>query len=62
MKEATNRFVKAGIPSTYVEMPNCTHGNITDGDRTFDEAFDWLRTNARPPKADAKPQPIVGDG
>ena len=62
MKEATSRFVKAGIPSTYLEMPDCTHGNITDGDRTFDAAFDWLRANARPPKEDAKPQPLVGEG
>ena len=62
MKEATARFVKAGIPSTYVEMPGCTHGNITDGDRTFDAAFDWLRANARPIKDEAKPQPLVGDG
>jgi pimeloyl-ACP methyl ester carboxylesterase len=62
MKEATARFVKAGIPSTYVEMPGCTHGNITDGDRTFDAAFDWLRANARPTKEDAKPQPLVGEG
>jgi predicted esterase len=50
MKEATNRFVRAGIPSTYVEMPGCTHGNITDGDRTFDAAFAFLAENARPPK------------
>ena len=62
MREATNRFVRAGIPSTYLEMPDCTHGNITDGDRTFDAAFDWLRANARPPKADAKPQPLIGEG
>ena len=62
MKEATARFVKAGIPSTYVEMPGCTHGNITDDDRTFDAAFDWLRANARPTKDEAKPQPLVGDG
>ena len=62
MKEATNRFVRAGIPSTYLEMPDCTHGNITDGDRTFDAAFDWLRANARPPRLDAKPQPLIGEG
>lgn len=62
MKEATSRFLKAGIPSTYLEMPNCTHGYITDGDRTFDAAFDWLRANARPPKAEATPQPLVGAG
>jgi pimeloyl-ACP methyl ester carboxylesterase len=60
MKEATSRFVRAGIPSTYLEMPDCTHGNITDGDRTFDAAFDWLRANARAPREDTKAQPLVG--
>ena len=48
MKEATKRFVRAGIPSTYLEMPDCTHGNITEGDRTFDAAFDFLRDSSRP--------------
>ncbi|CAN5922402.1 hypothetical protein BH11MYX4_BH11MYX4_69800 [soil metagenome] len=62
MKEATSRFVKAGSPSTYLEMPGCTHGGITDTARTFDAAFDWLRSNARPTKVDARPQPLVGAG
>ncbi len=62
MKEATSRFVKAGIPSTYLEMPGCTHGGMTEAEATFDAAFDWLRANARPTKADATAQPIVGDG
>ena len=53
MKEATRRFVRAGIPSTYLEMPDCTHGNITEGDTTFDAAFTFLRDNARPPAASA---------
>ncbi len=48
MKEASKRFVRAGIPSVYVEMPDCTHGNITDGDRTFDAAFTFLRDSSRP--------------
>jgi pimeloyl-ACP methyl ester carboxylesterase len=48
MKEATKRFVRAGIPSTYLEMPDCTHGNITEGDKTFDAAFDFLRDSSRP--------------
>ena len=47
MKEGTRRLLRAGVPSTYVEMPNCTHGNITDGDATFDAAFTFLRDNAR---------------
>jgi len=48
MKEASKRFVRAGIPSVYLEMPDCTHGNITDGDRTFDAAFTFLRDSSRP--------------
>ena len=60
MKEATNRFVRAGIPSTYLEMPDCTHGNITEGDRTFDAAFTWLDANAREPLATATPAPLTG--
>ena len=62
MKEATSRFTKAGIPSTYLEMPGCTHGGMNEGEATFDAAFDWLRANARPTKADAVAQPLVGDG
>ena len=48
MKEGTRRLLRAGVPSTYLEMPNCTHGNITAGDATFDAAFTFLRDNARP--------------
>ena len=48
MKEGARRLVRAGVPSTYLEMPNCTHGNITEGDATFDAAFTFLRENARP--------------
>ena len=47
MKEGTRRLLRAGVPSTYLEMPNCTHGNITEGDTTFDAAFGFLRDNAR---------------
>jgi pimeloyl-ACP methyl ester carboxylesterase len=48
MKEGTRRLLRAGVPSTYVEMPSCTHGNIADGDATFDAAFTFLRDNAKP--------------
>jgi pimeloyl-ACP methyl ester carboxylesterase len=47
MKEGTRRLVRAGVPSTYLEMPNCTHGNITEGDATFDAAFTFLHNNTR---------------
>ena len=42
MKDATHRLNAKGIPSIYLEMPGCTHGNITDGERIFSEAFEWL--------------------
>jgi len=61
MKEATGRFVKAGIPSTYLEMPGCTHGGMTEAETTFDAAFDWLRANARPTGPNAAAQPLIGD-
>lgn len=60
MKDATSRLNHADVPSTYIEMPNCSHGYITEGDRTFGEAFDFLRTNARATKVDAKPEALVG--
>lgn len=43
MREASRRIARAGVPSTYVQMPGCTHGNLADGDRVFDEAFAFLR-------------------
>ena len=42
MRDAAKRMNAAKVPATYMEMPGCTHGNIADGDRVFDEAFDWL--------------------
>ena len=42
MKDATNRLNAKGVPSIYLEMPKCSHGNVTDGERVFTEAFEWL--------------------
>jgi|SRR5579859_7795556 len=47
MRDGAARIRGAGIPSTYLEMPGCTHGNLADGERIFTEAFDWLASNAR---------------
>jgi len=44
MHDASTRIAKAGVPSTYLEMPGCTHGNLADGERVFDEAFEFLRS------------------
>ena len=43
MRDASRKLARTGVPSTYVEMPGCTHGNLGDGERVFDEAFDFLR-------------------
>lgn len=43
MRAAAQRTAAAGVPSTYLEMPGCTHGNIADGDVSFDAAFDFLQ-------------------
>lgn len=61
MREATARFTRAGIPSVYLEMPGCTHGNITEGDATFDAAFTFLRDDARAPMSSAVAVPLVGE-
>lgn len=46
MKPAAKAIAATGVPSTYVQMPGCTHGNIADGDATFGAVFDWLDVNS----------------
>jgi pimeloyl-ACP methyl ester carboxylesterase len=60
MKEAARGIERRGVPAAYVEMPGCTHGNIAEGDATFDEAFEFLRSQARAPRATAAAVPLVG--
>jgi pimeloyl-ACP methyl ester carboxylesterase len=47
MRDAARRIAATGVPATYLEMPGCTHGNIADGERVFETAFDWLTDHAR---------------
>ena len=42
MKAATKQLLARNVPSIYLEMPGCTHGGVTEGERVFGEAFDWL--------------------
>ena len=42
MKAAARALDDLRVPATYLEMPKCTHGNIADGERTFDEAFSFV--------------------
>jgi pimeloyl-ACP methyl ester carboxylesterase len=42
MKKATKRLQAKGVPSFYIEMPGCTHGQVAEGERVFGEAFAWL--------------------
>jgi len=59
MKPASKAIEAAGTPSTYVQMPGCSHGNIADGDLSFDTVFGWLDAHARAPIG-AEPIPITG--
>jgi len=42
MRDAVRRLEAAGVRAAYFEMPKCTHGNISDGERIFSELFQWL--------------------
>jgi pimeloyl-ACP methyl ester carboxylesterase len=48
MKRAAVALERVGVPAIYLEMPGCTHGNIAEGERVFDQAFRWLDEHARP--------------
>jgi len=47
MKAAAKQIGALGVPSRYVEMPGCTHGNFTEAEATFADIFAWLGANAR---------------
>lgn len=47
MKGALTSLRFRKIPAEYFEMPDCTHGNVTDGDRVFGEAFTWLEEHQK---------------
>jgi pimeloyl-ACP methyl ester carboxylesterase len=51
MKSAAKKLEANGVPSLYVEMPGCTHGNVAEGERTFETAFRFLAENERPEAA-----------
>ncbi len=44
MKSGARKLGARGVRAKYMEMPKCTHGNIADGERIFDDAFTWLDT------------------
>lgn len=60
MRTASERLAARGVPSTYVEMPGCTHGNVAAGETTFDTAFSFLRASALPVRGDAVESPLLG--
>lgn len=47
MREGAKRLLAVGVPTTYVEMPRARHAQITEGERTMEDVFAWLETNAR---------------
>jgi pimeloyl-ACP methyl ester carboxylesterase len=42
MKRASQMLTGIGVTSSYFEMPGCTHGNLAEGERVFDEVFAWI--------------------
>ena len=57
MKASMRRFVAAGIPSTFIELPGATHGAMGKSpERTMDAALEWLFTHSREGKAPQKTQ------
>lgn len=60
MKTARDRLKARSVPSAYVEMPGCTHGNVADAENVFGAAFAFLRDEALPVRDDAVEQPITG--
>jgi hypothetical protein len=47
MRTAAKNISLLGVPSTYIEMAGCTHGNLADAEATFAKTFAWLDDNAR---------------
>lgn len=62
MKTASTAVNKLGTPSTYLQMPDCTHGQVADAENIFGQSFDWLGTKERPVPEDAQPVRIAGQG
>ena len=60
MLSGSVRLAAKRVPSTYVEMPGCTHGQVADAEAVFDQAFSFLRTNALAVPEGAEAVPIVG--
>jgi predicted esterase len=46
MKAAAKGIAALGIPSLYIEMPGCTHGNLADAEATFARTFAWFDEHA----------------
>lgn len=42
MRSAVKTLGAAGVTARYFELPGCTHGNVTDGDRVLGEALAWV--------------------
>ena len=59
MRQAAKTATRAGVPATYIEMANCTHGNVTDGEVIFGRTFDFLRVNERAVAGGTNPDPIL---
>jgi len=52
MKAATEAFNRAGIPTTFIELPGARHGSMgATPELSMAQAFDWMFTSERAPAA-----------
>jgi len=47
MKTASRALARIGVPSTYLEMPGCTHGDVANPEPTFAEALSFVHREGR---------------
>lgn len=58
MKAGERVFNAAGIPSTYLVIPDATHGSMgSNSEATMAQALDWLFTHSRAETREASVQP-----
>lgn len=60
MRTAATSTNKAGVPATYFQMPNCSHGQVNDAENIFGQTFDWLSANEKPADPSAVAVRIAG--
>jgi hypothetical protein len=47
MRRGAEAVAAAGVPATFIPIPNATHGQMGDGNRVIGHALDWIRAHER---------------